>query len=146
MDCCLQVLCFKSPEIQLLNVRLHVTAGLSLYTSVFAFGHFSQCLLTLWVLFCSWWSILTPFCKTPHHLKRKMGYVPVAVLLLTVLLFCIISSRVTGCSELITMLVGNILLLYSEAVQCRKLLIPLSQIPRQRRAAGSQASATRWIL
>lgn len=40
------------------------------------------------------------------------------------------------------MLVGNILLLYSEAVQCRKLLIPLSQMPRQRRAAGSQASDT----
>lgn len=53
---------------------------------------------------------------------------------------------VNGGSEIMAMLVGNILLLCSETGECRKLLIPLSQIPRQRMAAGSLASDTRWVL
>lgn len=37
-------------------------------------------------------------------------------------------------------------LLYSKTVKCRKLLILLSQIPRQRMAGGSQVSDTRLVL
>lgn len=121
-------------------------AHLSTPQSLFALGHLMRRLVAFLVLFCSWWSIRAPFCKKPTAFKTKMGYVPVVALLLRFIQFHFISSWVNGHSEVMAMLVGNILFQYRSAVKCQKLLVLLSQFPRQRMSATCQASHMRWIL
>lgn len=125
-----------------------ITAGSSLYTSVFvctwSFDEASCGLLGLVLLLVVHsGSILQ---KKPTAFKNKMGYVPVVALLLRFIQFHIISSWVNGHSEVMAMLVGNILFQYRRAVKCQKLLVLLSQFPRPRMSATCQASHMRWVL